>query len=231
VNQKTKQDLASQYSFRGLDPKLLDRVSVIENSTEIPPHYPLKEMRRTLRILYMGRGAKVKRVHIIFQVAAKCHELKVPAKFIFVGSNLEDQAICRENCILVGEIIDPAEKMKYYEDADLLMLSSSREGFPLVVMEAMAHGVLPVCTKVGGIPEHVIPGVTGILIEAQEEEKIVNALLNSVLELEQNRKLLRKMSKAAYERAVKHFDRRNFRAAYRTLFLMDNCRQDIMRLE
>ena len=41
----------------------------------------------------------------------------------------------------------------------------------MVVMEAMAHGVVPACTNVGGIPCHIIDGVTGFLVAGDETEE------------------------------------------------------------
>jgi glycosyltransferase involved in cell wall biosynthesis len=53
----------------------------------------------------------------------------------------------------------------YYRQADVVVISSTSEGSPNVLFEAMAAGVPVVATRVGGIPEIVKDGDTAILVE------------------------------------------------------------------
>ena len=63
----------------------------------------------------------------------------------------------------VGLITDPRELSRVYLAHDVLLLTSSREGFPLTVMEAMVHGVVPLCTAVGGLPAALTDGENAFL--------------------------------------------------------------------
>ncbi len=57
-----------------------------------------------------------------------------------------------------------------------LVLPSATEGMPLVVLEAMSQGVPVVGTRVGGIPEVVEDGVSGLLVDVHRPDQIAAAL-------------------------------------------------------
>ena len=62
--------------------------------------------------------------------------------------------------------------------AQAFVLASFAEGLPVVIMEAMALGRPVLATPVGGIPELVIPGRTGWLTPAGDEESLALAMLD-----------------------------------------------------
>jgi glycosyltransferase involved in cell wall biosynthesis len=59
---------------------------------------------------------------------------------------------------------------------DLFALSSRFEGLPIALLEAMACGVPPVVTRVGGIPEVVTDGHDGVLVDPGDAEALATAL-------------------------------------------------------
>jgi glycosyltransferase involved in cell wall biosynthesis len=74
-----------------------------------------------------------------------------------------------------------------YESADLFCLASFNEGVPVVLMEAMAMGLPVVATWVGGIPELVQDGVSGLLSAPGAPEKLA-ACLRSLLQSDPSRR-------------------------------------------
>ena len=97
--------------------------------------------------------------------------------------------------------------------SDIFAISSLWEGSPLSVMEAMAAGLPVVATEVGGIPELVTSGVTGLLVEPGASD----ALAESLGRLADDAELRKSMSQAARARAAE-FDVRAMAAAYAALF-------------
>jgi glycosyltransferase involved in cell wall biosynthesis len=90
---------------------------------------------------------------------------------------------------------------EFLKDADLFVLPSLWEGMPNVVLEAMASGVPTVATEVGGTPELVLEGETGVLVPPADSD----ALARSIITLLQDRELRSRMGQQALERAQSQF--------------------------
>jgi len=220
INGKTREDLQAQYAENQLDPRLLDRVVLIENRVPVPREYPEKITHDVLTVLFVGRGAPEKRVHLVGKAATLCREKEIPARFVLAGDMGEALAATdRENCLVQGEITDSFLLANLYREADILVITSEREGFPLVIMEAMAQGVVPVSTDVGGISLHVRQGENGILLENGPEEQIVAEFVRSIELLSRDRELLKKLSRNAFDYARATFDTETFCRAYRELLV------------
>ena len=58
-----------------------------------------------------------------------------------------------------------------------LGMSSFYEGMPLALLEAMANGLPAIATPVGGVPEVVIPGGTGLLVPARDVLALSDAII------------------------------------------------------
>jgi teichuronic acid biosynthesis glycosyltransferase TuaC len=76
---------------------------------------------------------------------------------------------------LVGSVPN-AELARWYSAADLLVLASSREGWPNVLLEAMACGTPVVATAVGGIPEVVANRHVGRLVTQRSADGFAAAM-------------------------------------------------------
>lgn len=87
---------------------------------------------------------------------------------------------------------------------DVFVQTSSTEGLPNAVMEAMAAGLPVVATRVGGTEEVVQEGVTGFLIEP-EEPRIVEAIASRLHDLAQNRQTAAGLGSAARARIAAEF--------------------------
>ena len=85
--------------------------------------------------------------------------------------------------------------------SDIFVLPSLNEGLGLVLIEAMAANLPVVATRVGGVPEVVEEGQTGLLVEARNPDRISNAILR----LARDRALRERMGRAGRERADEHF--------------------------
>ena len=125
---------------------------------------------------------------------------------ILVGDGLDRQTLEAEVATLglsgaihfAGHVMDVAE---YYRAMDLVVMPSLSEGMPNVALEAMLFGKALVATRVGGIPEVVLDGVTGLIVEPRDSDQLASA----VCSLLENRALLESYGRVGHQRVLDEF--------------------------
>ena len=80
------------------------------------------------------------------------------------------------NVILGGDVSRDAVLQKMRESDIFVLFTTHSEGFPMVVVEAMAVGLPVVSTRVGAIPEMIEEGSGGLLVDAHDTAGLVTAL-------------------------------------------------------
>ena len=122
------------------------------------------------------------------------------------------QTLARElgvesNVEFLGEVSRP-DLARFYRSLDVFVMASREdartghvEGFGIVYLEAATYGVPSVGTRTGGIPEAIIEGKTGLLVEPESPQAVAAA----VAELLGNPAKRADMGRAARERALNDF--------------------------
>jgi glycosyltransferase involved in cell wall biosynthesis len=82
----------------------------------------------------------------------------------------------RERAVALPGRVAPDAVPRFLQAADFLVLPSYSEGMPQAVLEAMNCGLAVVATRVGGTPEAVLDGQTGLLVEAKNVEQLRAAM-------------------------------------------------------
>jgi sugar transferase (PEP-CTERM/EpsH1 system associated) len=98
--------------------------------------------------------------------------------------------------------------------ASLFVLPSLSEGISLTLLEAMAVGLPIITTPVGGNPEVVVDGHTGLLIPVQRPAELAQAMLR----LRRNPAEGRRMGAAGRRRVEEHFEIRGMVREYERLY-------------
>ena len=111
----------------------------------------------------------------------------------------------------LGKVDDVAGLLR---EASMLVLSSVKEGISLTLLEAMARGLPVVATRVGGNPEVVVDGETGLLVPPSNPRALADALLK----IRQDSALGLALGRAGRERAEVCFDIRRMIADYENLY-------------
>ncbi|MCJ7822788.1 MAG: glycosyltransferase family 4 protein [Armatimonadetes bacterium] len=199
-----------------LRPELAAKTVVIPNGidTQAPPPRDPAETRSALGIPdgaplvgMVARLAPQKGVADFMRAARVVADGAPSARFVVVGDGPlrdEAQALCQElkleACVrFLGEMESARDVVAAL---DLLVLPSISEGSPILAMEAMALGKPVVATAVGGVPEIVVDGQTGILVEPRDPEALGQAALSLLREAER----AREMGEQGRQRAALHFD-------------------------
>ena len=104
--------------------------------------------------------------------------------------------------------------------ASVFVLPSLTEGISLTLLEAMARGLPVVATQVGGNPEVVVDGETGLLVKPRAPTDLAAAIVRLLHAPEEGRR----MGRAARSRVERGFDVRRMVGQYENLYLKDgNC--------
>lgn len=221
ISKKAMDEMKVLYTKNNVDERLSDRLLFIRNYTEIhEKDYVMKEFLGPLRIVYVGRGTAEKRIQLMGAIAERVHQLDTSVEFVFIGKDLESamDPKWRGHCIFTGEITHDSMLFCKWQEADVLLMTSRREGFPMVIMEAMAHGVIPVVTSVGDIPNVISHGKNGFLLPENPEEDIISEAVKIIARLNENRDEVAMLAENVYQFASVEFSFEKFKSSYRKLF-------------
>lgn len=98
----------------------------------------------------------------------------------------------RDNIYFLGARKDIPKLLR---TADVFVLSSDWEGVPLTLLEAMGYGIPTVCTAVGGVPDIIEHGITGLLVPKGD----TNALAGAISEILDNQSFASQVSDNAQQ--------------------------------
>jgi len=159
----------------------------LQSYLSIPRPSELPDNEKVLTVLYLGHISTDKGSHdLIKAVKILSTEFGKKFKVIMAGEEsipgelqLIQESISNNNLNDWFEITSPKygqDKISAFTEADIFILPSHHEGMPISLIEAMAAGLPIIATNVGGIPDMVLDGNTGYLVDSKHPVKLANAL-------------------------------------------------------
>jgi len=169
-------------------------------------------------LTHVGRFAPPKNHALLIEAFAQVRS-DAPLYLLLVGSGELENAVREQVAGLglqgrvrfLGVRADVADILRA---SDVFVLSSRWEGNPMSVMEAMAAGLPVVSTAVGGVPELVREGETGLLVPSED----AGALAQALQALVDDPVRRQAMGATARQHAVAHFDIRHTVRMYEELY-------------
>lgn len=162
------------------------KISVLRNGVDLALFHP--EDRQAARAQWKLTGFVVASVGNL--IPTKGHDLAIQAltrmedAILLVAGHGSEERSLRELAARLGVTervrflgAMPQSRLRtVYAAADCLVLASVREGWPNVLLEAMACGTPVVASRVGGVPEIVAVPESGLVVEERSVKALVNAL-------------------------------------------------------
>ncbi len=209
--------------YPSLDPA---RVRVVRNGIDSTAYHPVTETDALAHygvdpsrptVVFVGRITRQKGVgHLI----AAAHEIDPSAQLVLCAGAPDTPEIAEETAAAVAalaasrdgvfwiqKMLQPAEVRQFLSHATVFVCPSVYEPLGIVNLEAMACGAAVVASDVGGIPEVVVDGTTGLLVHysPSDESTFRVGLTSAINSLLSDPARARAMGAAGRERAVADF--------------------------
>jgi len=138
------------------------------------------------RMLFAGRLSREKGVDVLLRAMPSVLREQPQTRLVVAGDGPERASLQRLATALdVGDAVQftgslSGEKLEeqYHRAGICLLPTLWMENCPVAVLEAMAHGRAVVATRIGGVPELVREGTTGLLVERGNHREVANAVLS-----------------------------------------------------
>ena len=160
-----------------------DRISVIPNGVDTEFFSPKERREANVpTVVFIGRFVEEKAPLDLLKAFEEMIKKLPAARLEMVGkgplyNKLKEYVRSKSLESRVRLIPATGEIMPFLNRAWIFAIASVKEASPNVIIEAMSVGLPVVATRVGGIPELVIDGETGILVEPGKPRDIGSALL------------------------------------------------------
>ncbi len=209
-----------------------DKIRVIYNGIDAHKYdvnFDIKEYKRMLNlqhdiptVAFIGRLVKLKGVNYFLEAAASILRNGKRVQFVVVGDGPLKERLIKQAANL--SISQHVHFIGFRKDIpqilsviDILVVPSLFEGLPLTILEAMHAGKTIIATRVGGIPEAIKDGETGILVSPRD----YHALTKGLLELLNDPEKRKEMGKKGKQRALQHFNVERMVKEYSNIY--DEC--------
>jgi glycogen(starch) synthase len=207
---------------RALAPEIAERSSLVYNACPVPRQPVTPASTDPPSLVCLGRQVRDKGFDVAIEAMARVLPRHPRARLVFASDGPERSALERQaqrlgvaHAVGFRGWLDESRLQALIDSASAVVMPSRwREGFGLVALEAALRARPVAGTRVGGLPEVVLDGVTGLLVDNEDSEALAGALCRLLGEPG----LAARLGQTARERALARFDFDAHVTAYETLY-------------
>ena len=186
-----------------------EKVKVVPHGVDISK-FSTTAMKKSkkIRLLFVGPLEERKGIKYLIEAFALVKNEHKNVELVLLGSGSQEKKLKElVNKLNLTEFVEFAgyidgwssDFVDYYNSSDIFVFPSLKEGFGMVIVEAMACGLPVISTNTSAIPEVV--GDAGILVEPRNSQALVNAIILLI----EDEKLRNKLSERGRKRVEENF--------------------------
>ncbi len=201
----------SEFSLSGY-PDLRDRATLIGGGVDIRRFFPVPGVDREEKVVFVGRVLPHKGLDVLIRAVPAQVKLRIFGRCYNARYRRDLERLSVGKDVRIVSDAGDAEILHAYRTARVSVLPSvyrtmygaeapKPELLGLVLLEAMACGTPVIGTRVGGVPETIAHGESGLVVEPGD----VNGLRDAIERLLSSPPRWRELSDAAVQRVREHF--------------------------
>jgi len=190
-------------------PRYSEKIEYLYNGISCRPDRTKRSYERAALVVgFVGRFVVEKGFDLFIEIS-RC-SFPFPVEFVAYGDGplralLLEQSV--RDKVHYGGTFNFRQTREVFEKLDLLALPSrAGEGMPMVIIEAMAMGCVPIATELGSIREMMQNETSGILIQHQDDEQMIRGFVKAISSLGTSISIRASLSRAAIDNFEKNFN-------------------------
>jgi glycosyltransferase involved in cell wall biosynthesis len=196
-----KKEFRNDFEKRSLILPMGIDILKLRNKTKLSEIKKIYDINSDKNLIFLGRLEKRKGINYLINATPKILRKFNVNLFILGDGPIKKDLInqvkglnLQNNVKFLGHTTGK-KKLDFLKLADILIIPSLSEGLPVTLLEGFATKKVIIATRIAGIPDVIKHNFNGILINPKSE----NEISNSVINLFNNPKLMKKLSKNAYK--------------------------------
>jgi glycogen synthase len=217
---------------RSIYPAIIPRSAAIPNGVDTPGTPVAVPRARPRLLVAAGRLSAEKGFDVLLRAFALVRRRAPDVRLAIAGRGGEEPALVAlarglgiEDAVDFLGWVPRSEVAGLFDRATVVVVPSRQEGFSVTALEAALRARPVVATRVGGTPEVVEDGATGVLVQAEDHGTMATELMALLDDPDR----VARMGQAARRRAVAEFSEERHLRAYRDVYLRVTARQDAGR--